>query len=306
MADHPAAEKRSPPSTAGIELGPGTGKFLFRIRQTHVAEHYAPLIARKAYGAVKLDLVLRAIALLPEHAGAREPGFVLWNWRYEHLHDLCKLQPAHRASSSRSDRATRHLKRKWVMNQMAKLVDLKLVHLEARGGDRPKIIVLRDDGSSDPFDDPGERGGYDDRYVTIRGSVIATGTLARWTASELAAYLAAIYAEYHQERGGGRAVTSDGTGRWWRQLAWFNNRNWHPLGRALLPFSKSLLEDGFNALARDALISREKIQRDPRNHEKFETPRVLYHNRFSTLDAQARRVKPDRFAKRIQREADAT
>lgn len=289
-----------------MELGPGTGKFLFRIRQTHVAAHYAPLIARKAYGAVKLDLVLRAIALLPEHAGAREPGFVLWDWHYEHLHDLCKQAPQRRQTAGRDDRATRHLKRKWVMNQMAKLVELKLVRLEPRNGDRPTIVVLRDDGSRDRFDDPGEQGGSgDDRYVTIRGSVIATGALARWKAPELAAYLAAIYAEYHQERGGDRAVKSDGTGMWWRQLAWFNNPNWHPLGRALLPFSKSLLEDGFNALAQEGLITRQKIQRDPRNHEKFENDRVQYHNHFDTLDAQVRRVAPSRFAQRLKREADS-
>jgi hypothetical protein len=150
--------------TRGIRCGPGAGKFLYRIRHVHISDHYAPLIAAKAVGAVKLDLVLRAIALPPEYAGARPPGYVLWDWQYEHLHDLAKLRPSVRSDRRRSDRETRHLKRKWVGNQLAKLVDLNLVKIRDRAGSRPEIIVLSD-RSKRPLDDPG---GSDQRIFTSR------------------------------------------------------------------------------------------------------------------------------------------
>lgn len=275
-------------------FGPGEGKALFRVRQSHVADHYRPLIAQKAYAAVKLDLVLRAIALLPKDAGAREVGFVLRDWSYEDLHDLAKSTPAVRLADDRRDTKTRHLKRKWVGNQMNKLVAEKLVRLEPHKG-RPTIIVLRDDGSGLPFDDPGGAGGSgDDRYLTIRGSVIASGRLATWRAPQLAGYFAAIYAEYHQDRGGGRSFSSNGTGSWWRQLSWFNNAQWYPKDRVLLPFSKSLLEDGFNALSAEGLISRTNINRDPLSHKKLDAVRVLYTNQFAQLDAEVTRSQSRR------------
>jgi hypothetical protein len=275
-------------------FGPGEGKALFRIRQSHVANHYKPLIARKAYGAVKLDLVLRAIALLPKDSGAREAGFVLRAWSYEDLHDLAKAEPVFRVAEDRREKETRHLKRKWVGSQMDKLVAKQLVRVEAYKG-RPTIIVLRDDGSGLPFDDPGEAGGRgDDRYLTIRGSVIASGRLATWKAPQLAAYFAAIYAEYHQERGGGRVLSSNGTGKWWRQLAWFNSPQWSPKDRILLPFSKSVLEDGLNMLSHEGLIARTKIKLDPRSHRPLDGVRVLYTNQFARLDADVTRSQPKR------------
>lgn len=282
----------------GIEFGPGVGKFLFRVRQTHIAGHYSPLIARGAAGAVKMDLLLRAIGLSPEHAGAREPGFVLWDWHYEHLHDLIKATPSRTANRDRTDRATRHLKRKWVKDQLDKLADLRLVKLEPRAGERSKIVVLRDDGSEDPFDDPGAPGGYtDNRYVTIRGSVIASGAIVGWGAPELAAYLAAIYAEFHRERGADRNATGDGSGDWWRQLAWFSNPHLHPLGRTVLPFSKSLLEDGLKAHVATGLVTRQKIKRPPGSGQPFDTERVLYHNRFFALDSKVtRRLTAEQYA----------
>lgn len=267
-----------------IRYGPGTGKFLFRIRQDHIADRYGPLIAGKAVGAVKLDLLLRAIALLPEDAGARKPGYVLHHWSYEHFHDLVRGPLEHRADRIRTDREIRHLKRKWVDNQLRKLVGLRLLRVEPIPGKRPRLIVLRDDGSGEPFDDPGAAGGRTDRYVTIRGSVITSGTLARWRAAQVAAYLSALYAEFYTERQRDRVLSADGTGRWWRQLAWFNRSDWHPLERPLLPFSKSLLENGFSVLDDQRLIRRTKISTDPRTKERFPTARVLYQNRFAILD----------------------
>jgi hypothetical protein len=284
----------APTPARSIMFGPGEGKTLFRVRQSHVAGHYKPLIARKAYAAVKLDLVLRAIALLPKDAGARKAGFVLRDWSYEDLHDLAKSAPAFRVGGDRGEKETRHLKRKWVGNQMDKLVAEKLVRLEAHNG-RPTIIVLRDDGSGLSFDDPGEAGGRgDDRYLTIRGSVIASGRLATWKAPQLAAYFAAIYAEYHQDRGGGRSFSSNGTGSWWRQLAWFNNAQWYPKDRVLLPFSKSLLEDGLHALISEGLIARKHINRDPLSNKKLVGERVLYTNQFARLDTEVTRSQTRR------------
>jgi len=51
------APSSSSASTTAVE-----GKALFRIRQSHVANHYKPLIAQKAYAAVKLDLPIASDA----------------------------------------------------------------------------------------------------------------------------------------------------------------------------------------------------------------------------------------------------
>jgi hypothetical protein len=270
----------------GFKVGPGTGKFRFRIRQRHVADHYAQLIAGKAYGAAKLDLVLRCIALSPQHAGDRDPGWVLRDWTYEDLHDLVKELPPNRAGTDRSDQATRHLKRKWVALQLDKLAKLGLVTVTPRSGTRSEIVVLRDDGSTEPFDDPGAQTA--DLYFTVQGSLIAFGVLRRWTASEFAAYFAALLAEFHSDRGGGRSWTP-GTGEWWRPLAWFNHEHWFPAERVRLPFSKSLLEEGFRRLEDDELVTCSKILRDPRDKRKlYNPPRNSYRNRFTKYDQQVR------------------
>jgi hypothetical protein len=130
--------------------------------------------------------------------------------------------------------------------------------------------------------------------------VIASRTLAKWGAPEVAAYLAALYAEFYVDRGADRPLTADGTGRWWRQLAWFNNGDWFPQDRVLLPFSKSLLENGFNSLDDAGLITRRKIARDPRTGVKFETSRVEYRNQFQKLDQRVALVDPDAYEQIIE------
>lgn len=271
-----------------LKVGPGKGKFLIRIRLVHVTDRYAAMIAKKSIGAVKLDLLLRTIALLPDDAGARRPGYVLRDWGYEHLHDLVRGGPVSRTKRDLTDREVRHLKRKWVDNQVRKLVAARLLRVEPVPGKRPRLIVLRDDGRGGAFDDPGATG--DDPYVTIRGSVVASGAFVAWGAPEVAAMLAALYAEFYAERPRGRPLSADGTGRWWRQLAWFNNPAWHPLGRPLLPFSKSLLERGFATLAEQQLITRTKVSHDPRTKKRLPTSRVVYRNGFARLDRDAGRV----------------
>ena len=307
MPETIAENKPERPRTKGIQCGPGVGKFLFRIRQTHIAEHYGELITAKAIGAVKLDLVLRDIALQPEHAGARPAGFVLWNWNYEHLHDLAKTAPQARSSSRRSDRQARHLKRKWISNQMGKLADLHLVKLKYRDGARPEIIMLSDLGRL-PLDDPGAGSDWEqnwdrDRYVTIRGGVIASRTLAKWGAPEVAAYLAALHAEFYNERGAGRPPKSDGESSWWRQLAWFNNGDWQPTDRVLLPFSTTLLEEGLRAHVAAGLITKKQIIRNPLTKQKLSQRRMLYHDHFNKLDQRAIPVPADVYADFVEKSA---
>lgn len=298
--DKPVRER-----TRGIRCGPGVGKFQFRIRQTHVADHYGPLISAKAIGAVKLDLVLRTIALPPERAGKREAGFVLWNWSYENLHDLAKPWPEARTSTRRSDRQARHLKRKWVHNQMVKLADLKLVKLNHRDGHRPEILVLSDRGGL-PLDDPGAENDWDwqrDRYITIRGGLIASRTLATWGAPEVAAYLAAIHAEFYNERGGDRRPKTDGTGNWWRQLAWFNNPHWDPVDRVMLPFSTTLLEAGLRAHVASGLITKKQILFHPTTRKPLTQPRMRYWDHFDKLDQKSIPLDPDEYAETVEQDA---
>jgi hypothetical protein len=275
-------------TTAGVACGPGSGKFVFRIRQTHVAQHYGPLIAKKRYGTVKLDLVLRMIALSPQHAGERAPGYVLWNWSYEDLYDLSHTTPASRSVKQRSNRQTRHLKRKWVIDHLNQLRALDLVQTKRRDGSRPEILVLRDDASGQPFDDPAGDA-RDDWYVTIHGSLIAAGVVARWGAPELAAYFAALIAEFYNERGD-RPLPTAGTGRWWRSLAWFGHPTYQPAQRVRLPFSTSLLEDGLKALEAARLITSRKIMVHPLTNRKLDAPRKLYRNRFTIFDTNVEKV----------------
>ncbi|MGI8414128.1 MAG: hypothetical protein ACR2QA_16880 [Solirubrobacteraceae bacterium] len=256
---------------------------------------------------MKLDLVLRTIALQPEHAGKREAGFVLWNWSYENLHDLAKATPKAIREARRTDRETRHLKRKWVNRQMTKLADLNLVKIKPRNGSRPEIVVLSDRGRF-ALDDPGaetdwEQNWHRDRYVTIRGGLIATRTLAKWGAPEVAAYLAAVHAEFYNERGGGRDSKRDGTGTWWRQLAWFNDGDLHPVDRILLPFSTTLLEDGLRKHVSAGLITKRQITRNPLTRVNLQQSRTLYQDHFDKLNQRSRILAADTYASIIEQNA---
>jgi hypothetical protein len=98
---------------------------LFRIRETHVARHLAPLIRDRAYGAAKLDLVIRGIALPPGGSGRREPGTVLPRITWEQIHDLARELPE--GAQDRDPAEQRRLKRKWVGNQLRRLEAMKLI-----------------------------------------------------------------------------------------------------------------------------------------------------------------------------------
>jgi hypothetical protein len=47
------------------------GKHVFRVREIHVRDHLVPLLRKNRLGAAKLDLILRGLALNPQHTGKR-------------------------------------------------------------------------------------------------------------------------------------------------------------------------------------------------------------------------------------------
>jgi hypothetical protein len=265
------------------------GKHLFRIRERHIAEHLVPLISGRAAATAKLDLVLRCIALSPQHTGKRQPGLVLPRCSWELLHDLAKGSGGLGDVGPGIDATPKvvKLKRKWVGSQLARLEQMKLVRRELRPGNRPRLFVLRDDGSGEPFDDPdGTRG---NTYITIRGSLIASRSLSSWGAPELSAYLAAMAAE-RSEHSEGRRI-EPGTGEWFRPLAWFADTEelYGPPDRVRMGFSAATLERGIDSLVDDKLIRRRRILRNPRTNRRLKGPRNLYRNNFDALDEQ---VKP--------------
>ncbi len=267
------------------------GKHLFRIRERHIADHLAPLISKRAAATAKLDLVLRCIALSPQHAGKREPGIVLPQCSWELLHDLARGDQGLGSVGPGMDATpdALKLKRKWVGHELGRLEKMKLVRRELRPGNRPRLFVLRDDGSGKAFDDPD--GSQGNTYISIRGSVIASKALASWGAPELSAFLAAMTAERSENHEGRRI--EPGTGRWYRPLAWFADKDgfYGPSDRVLIEFSVPSLERGIAKLEAESLITRRRILRNPRTNRRLKGPRNLYVNNFDALDAQVRPPK---------------
>jgi len=268
------------------------GKHLFRIRERHVADHLVPLISSRAVATAKLDLVLRCIALSPQHAGKRVPGLVLPQCSWELLHDLSKGDQGLGAVSPGMDPSVKvlKLKRKWVGQQLKRLEEMKLVRRIPRPGNRPQLLVLRDDGSGQPFDDPdGSRG---NTYISILGSAIGSRALASWGAPELSAYLAAMAAERSESRPG-RSI-EPGTGRWYRPLAWFADKDglYGPSDRVRMGFSVPTLERGIAKLEASKLMSHRRILRNPRTNQRLRGPRNLYFNNFDSLSDKVKPLKP--------------
>lgn len=287
-------------SRSGVEYLPGvTGKYLFRIRQSHVAAHIGPLIARNAAGAVKLDLALRGLALLERDAGQRAPGTLLPRIRYEELHDVCR--DAHHFTIGLPENAldepeVREKKRQWVRRQLKVLEGLGLVEIELREGKRPLITVLADDGSGRPFDDPGARASErGNSYVTIHGSVIASDGFCSWRAPEIVAYLCAMTAERFDPS----PPKIAGTGTWYRPADWFGGA--HRLqGHVLYPFAERTIRSGLQRLEQGGWVTSAPLRRDPRTRRRFSYPKKLYTNRFDTAGkAQVVRLpQPERTASR--------
>jgi DNA-binding HxlR family transcriptional regulator len=285
----------------GIRLGGGvTGKYLFRIRQQHIADHLIPLMRERAWGAAKLDLLLRCVGLAEEHAGPRPTGFVLPGYSWEKLHNLVRAPGGVGAQPSDLDAPPEvvRLKRKWVGAQLARLEALGLVRRIAKKGRRPELLVLSDSGSGKPLDDPGAQG---DSYVTILGGTIASGNLASWRAPELSAYLAATVAErLHPPSRKKEGTPPLGGGQWFRSLGWFadQDQRYELTARVIMPFSPATLERGISRLEKEELITRTQILHDPRNGNRLQGPRNLYRNRFDRLASEA--ISATAFAKAVK------
>lgn len=279
--------------TRGLRLGGGVvGKFLFRIREQHTADHLIPLMRDRAVGAAKLDLVLRCIALSPRHAGPRLPGLVLPGYSWEKLHDLARSADTLGEAPPDIDasREVIRLKRKWVGQQLARLEDRGLVKRFEQPGRRPKLLVLRDDGTGEPFDDPDGSAG--NSYITVLGGVIASGHIAQWGTPELSGFLAAMTGERHAAPDG--VPRRPGHGKWFRSLAWFadKERRYSSGSRVLLPFSVPTLERGIAKLEDQGLVVRKRILHNPRTGRRLQGPRNLYENRFDTLVDASKTLSP--------------
>jgi hypothetical protein len=279
------ARRPRPKKPGGIDLGFGIrGKYLFRVRERHLAEHIAPLLRGHATGAAKLDLLLRCIALPPERPGKREVGLVLPSHSWVQLHDLVRGSETIGDGQPELDAtpAIRHQKRKWVGEQLQRLEEMDLVRRTLRPGERPLLTVLRDDGSGRPFDDP--HGGPGNAYATMLGAIISSGALRAWGTAELAAYLACMIAEWHDlsfKETEGEA----GTRQWFRPLSWFadEKRRFGPVDRPRIPFSVPTLERGMSKLAKEGLVARETIRINPHTGKNLRADRTLYTNRFDQL-----------------------
>jgi len=221
---------------------------------------------------------------------------------WELLHDLARGSGKSGAAAPGLEASPeeRHLKRKWVGHQLARLEDISLLRRDERPGRRPKLTVLRDDGSGKPFDDPDGSAG--NTYVTILGAVVATRTLARWDAQEFAAYLAATAAERYAT---GRE-RDPGERKWFRSLAWFADKEdfYGPDDRVRIGFSEPTLERGLKKLEAAGLISRKRILVAPGTNRRLSGPRNLYTNNFASLRAQVGTGTPDELKDELADEAE--
>jgi hypothetical protein len=282
------------------------GKHEFRIREQHVADHLIPLMRRRAEGTAKLDIVLRGVALLEEHAGEREVGTVLPAYSWEQLHDLARVAPGlgSQASDVAPSSKTLRLKRKWVGEQLARLEDIGLVRRDERPGRRPKLVVLSDRADETPYDDPD--GTVGNRYIRIPGGVIATGTLASWGTPQLSAFLAAMVGERHADAERDRPERREpGSGRWYRPLKWFadNDGVYDSQQRVRLDFAEKTLERGMLLLEDEGLLARTRTAINPATNHRFQGPRIIYNNRFHTLNLQAGVMNRAEYLEQLERGA---
>lgn len=289
--------KRELNDRSGIDYGGGVyGKYLFRVRETYVAESLAPLISQKQVGAAKLDLVLRGIGLLPRDAGEREAGWIIHDRgrvSYEALHDIVRDRrySDEVPEDEDDDAVVRDRKREWVREHLQILESRKLVERRMTGdGRRPALIVRCDRGDGDLFDDPGGASGAGNSYVTVLGSVIASQHFKKWGGPELAGYLCAMVADRFARNASKRREGSElppGSATWYRQADWFNNKSgYRPEGHVPLPFSTTTIERGLRALRDQGLIDGERKKRGP-DGRRFAHPRMIYKNRFNELGAGA-------------------
>ncbi len=266
------------------------GRVRTYVRETYIRDHVAPLLTAKSDGAVKLDLVLRGLAALPGE-NPSSPGSLPEEVSWNDLHDLVRDTNFYGASEVK-------LKRKWTSDKLAVLEHRRLIRREPVGGTRPRICVLRDDGSGAPFDVPDGQG--NNSYAVVFGRLIEYGWFAQWGGPEVAAFLAAITAERYARTDADMARAFNledrtlGGGAWFRSLAWFSSGD-RPGHHVKYPFSARTLRRGFATLAKEGVIGKEWIALDPRRGTPFPNgPRVLYWNHFDDLRRGAAHLAPYR------------
>jgi hypothetical protein len=312
LVPQPSDAKKNPtkpPDRAGLSFGYDvTGKHIFRIRERHLADHLVPFMREKAVGAAKMDIILRSIALPMEHAGKRPTGLILPKHSWEKLYELARDPGTLGTAPPDLDAPPEvvRLKRKWVGEQLAKLEDKKLIRRIMRPGHRPYLLVLRDDASGKPFDDPDGTSG--NSYVTLQGTVVASRALAGWGAPELSFYLAAMIAERYAQAS--RPTRSRrpplGGGVWFRPLSWYADpeRRFGAPERVRIPFSIPTLERGLKQLKKDGLVTSQRITHHPRTARRLRGPRNLYTNHFDQLERNARVLKPNEYGKELEDDED--
>jgi hypothetical protein len=246
-------------------------------------------------------MVLRGIALPPAFAGARTPGTILPKYSWEQLHDLARVPSTLGSSALDIDAPPDvvRLKRKWVGVQLARLEKMNLLQREHRPGRRPRILVLADDGTGRPFDDPDGTPG--NTYVTIPGYVIASDRLAAWEGPELAFFLAAMLAESDAARQSKYGVVTPGGGRWFRPLSWFADlERLRPAYAVRVPLAVPTLERGLALHEKNGLVAHRHITRHPRTGRRLEGPRNLYIDRFDAPENVSSILDEPSFAQAVQ------
>lgn len=263
-----------------------TGKGLFRIRETHIRDHYGPLLKAHARDAVVLDLLLRGVAFYREDLGNRRhgPGYVRWDYYYEDLFDLIRDPAAFRGGpGSRlpiDERTERSRKREAIRQNLKRLENLGLVNVDRSRGQRPLIHVLSDAGNGGPFDDPD---GHDGRtYVSVLGELFQTGVLARWNTPRLAGYFCAMIGQRHDDR-----QTPAGQGSWWRTPEWFTGK-YRRDENVLMPFADRTIREGLTLLAADGHLEVTTIYRNPKTRRPLKGGRNHYTNRFIAASIAAK------------------
>ena len=265
------------------------GKYWLRVREAYIAEHAAELIAARRYGALKLDLMLRGLALPPAHADPNVPGYVprhRGRLTYEALHDLCRERtrfPYHPAEEDTAEVVDK--KRTWIREQIQELERRSLLRRQpAESRRRPDLVVLRDLGDGKPFDDPdGKDGGP---YITILGAVLASKHFPHWGAAQVAAYLCAMKADRDALRRDANPGPR-GSATWFRQADWFNATNTNfklPKDHIPYAFSTMTIQRGLRELRADGLIEARRTTLNPQTGRRFSTgPRMVYTNQFHKL-----------------------
>ena len=254
-----------------------------RLREVYLRDFLGPQVNAGSIVTVKVDLVVRALAQASD-----QPGVVPTGLTWEDLHDLCR--PGYDGEA--------RLKRQWISEKLARLERLNLLARESGGvANRPRLVPLRDDGSGEPFDDPGAS---HDGYATFLVRVIEHGQLQHWGAGELTAYFAAIVAERYARQDDALAwVNAErpfGGGVWFRSLDWFrDSEGRRPTEHIRFPFSERTLRRGFAELRKQGLLASKRMTVDPRTGKRFGGEFGGHYGRYVYLNGfdDTRQARPD-------------